>query len=718
MKKQLLLGSALLAALIAFPQSGRVRPAGTVNLPAEKIASKFAVANEPEQQPKLNIAPVQENTTPMENGKSSSVQSTNIGWKQLCGSMNTYGMLVNTTRPLQYNDNVNAVSFIHRKSASYTVSPSSNSNSGSIIAEISSNWGTTWDSTALYADASNAGRYPQGAIYSAPGNTLLSNAYIVGSGPVVSAGAFVGDFYASKKLNVFNNAPDVTPNAQQFVSFAQASYPANFQPHSWSRTGFTSTDDGVVRSLALIQGDNTTLGAAAKQRGVGVVKGVFNAGVFNWTMDSLIPNALLDGTGAKNIGEGQMSWNESGTVGYVVIPGVLANATGNNIGLEPIIYKTTNSGSSWAPLAPIDFNSAAMAQVVNHLYATNANTNVTSPYMLDFNLIVDGNDNLHIAALFASNASTNADSIGYIQQFTVGTDVYKYTHTPGDRPYLYDFVGNGTAAWSLKLIDSMWTEDPGGQTTSAGYNDNPWDPTGTGSSKLNIDARIQLGRTPNGKFVTYSWSESDTNFTTTQKKYNILPNIKARCAAIGAGTSMTISPTEINVSKIAAGQGTNNPQVNSRATLHYMSPTTSAATVALGATTSTADVIVPFTVTNSNPYSQLTSNITWYSSARLSFAFNSIVTEIGQNASNSVVNSSIYPNPASNSAVLAIDLKNNTSVSVSIYNTIGQLVKSTTADGQVGNNNINIDLANLSSGVYIVNVKAGNAVSTKKLIVE
>jgi LEA14-like dessication related protein len=51
-------------------------------------------------------------------------------------------------------------------------------------------------------------------------------------------------------------------------------------------------------------------------------------------------------------------------------------------------------------------------------------------------------------------------------------------------------------------------------------------------------------------------------------------------------------------------------------------------------------------------------------------------------------------------------------------NAIGQLVKTSKTQGQVGQNSINIDLSGLSAGIYLVNVKVGNATSTKKLIVQ
>lgn len=49
---------------------------------------------------------------------------------------------------------------------------------------------------------------------------------------------------------------------------------------------------------------------------------------------------------------------------------------------------------------------------------------------------------------------------------------------------------------------------------------------------------------------------------------------------------------------------------------------------------------------------------------------------------------------------------------------IGQSVKTVKFNGQVGDNQIALDLNNLSQGVYMVNVKIGNSTNTKKLIIE
>ncbi|MEI6019865.1 MAG: hypothetical protein WCR21_01940, partial [Bacteroidota bacterium] len=547
--------------------------------------------------------------------------STAINWSLLCGSMNVYGMLTNQTRPLQYNPQLNVVSFIHRKSDSYSPYPVSNSNSGSIVAEISSNWGQSWDSTCIWADATNAGRYPQGAIYNPPGNSNIANAYVVGCGPVVANNAFTGDWYASKQIGlagsaVYNPTPSTLSGAQQFLSFTQTVYPVNQAPHGWSMQGFTSSDNGVIRSLALIDDDNTDVNT---MRGAMLVKGSFNAGIFNWTTDSLVPNVIVQSGGNRQFStKVQMAWNQSGTVGYVVIIGALNAALGSNRGLQPIVYKTSNSGQTWGLINGIDFNAATNAQVLQSLAGVETDATLKIPFVDDFDLAVDKNNYLHMGLILASTASDQADSLQYISQFTTSinpNDEYKWKHIPGYRPYLYDFVGDGSLPWKYLVIDSLSSEGPGSTSGSSGFNDNPWDVDA--GSKIPIDSRLQMGRTPIGDFITFSWAETDSAFLSQSKKWNIQPNIKVRAIAIGskitsgnASAFCLISNNEINVTRPSIVQGFQHPKIVNRATLHYMSPITSSA-IFTGTNVSgypancqfTANIKVPFTVTNSQPYS-------------------------------------------------------------------------------------------------------------------
>jgi hypothetical protein len=738
MKKQLLFGLSLLTTLSNYAQHDRsmAQPAGHINM-AEIKMNTFAIdENSPTTYNKERSKEIDKmNEKEVANTKLSSkttMPPTQITWSLVCGSMNCYGQIVSNSRPLQYHPDLKVVSIVHRKSNTYNPTPAVpvGSESGVIVAEISGNWGTTWDSTCMYAGSADAGRYPQGAIYNPPTNTNIANAYIVGGGPTVNGNNFTGDWYASKKLaaagsTVYNTTADVTPNAQQFLSFGLPSYPAGQCRHGWSRYGFSTTLDGNVRSLALIQNDQTTLGNAALMRGCAVVKGTFNAGVFNWTTDSLIPNTVVTSGGVKVVSSNvQMAWNDSGTVGYAVMLGALSNAVLSNRGYQPIIFKY--QGSSWSQLPNgINFNSPSMNVVTDHLAGVVSGIDtIAVPYFNDFDLAVDSAGYLHIGATVCSGAIAHDDSLNFIAQYTLSTSgpnkKYLWGHRKGLRPYIYDFVGNGNAPWKVITVDSMSSEDPGSATTASGYPENLWDPTGPSSAKINNESRLQLGRTKDGRYISFSWSESDTNFTQNSVKYNVLPNIKSRILhAAKTPTDYVVSSTEINISKPLPTQGPTNPQIASRATLHYMSPVTSDATItAVGLLTHTVELRIPFTVTNSNPWSQLTNNATWFTAAYLQHVVGNVPVSLKESVAKDEVKAELFPNPASNKVSLAFNISENLKMDLNVISVLGHVVKNYSIHANSGLNTADIDITDLKTGVYFVNLRSGNTQITKKLIVE
>lgn len=732
MKNFLLCAGLLLTASPAVSQKkySSAKPAGTANM-AELLAQKYAA--EPtsaylKQQPQNHAASFEVPAGANVQEKSLSPSSTSVSWKKLSGSMNCYGQIVSGSKPLQYNARLNAVSYVHRKSTSYQPSPavSANAESGVIVTEISTDFGNTWDSTCIWSNATNWGRYPQGAIYRSPMSTDIANAYFVGSGPVVAGSNFTGNFYASKKLAapgsaLYNNIADPTVNAQQFLSFTSPTYAVNQAPHSWSRYGFTSTEDGVVRSLGLLQKDNTTLGDAAKMRGVTIVKGSFNAGTFTWSQDSIIPSTILKTNGAKVLSSDvRMAFDTAGKTGYIMMLGAQSNATLSNKGFQPIIYKTTDRGNTWASIPGLDFNSPSMTEVTRHLAGVkDGNDTIALPYFTNYDLAVDSAGKLHIGAIICSGAVANNDSLNFIAQFTLSTSPgfrYAWGHRTGLHPYLYDFISDGASPWAIKVVDSLTTEDPGAAPASSGFTVNPWDATGEGGTRINMDPRLQLGRTPNGKYITFSWTESDTSYI--NHKFNTIPNIKTRCiSARGAVGSYSVSANKINVSKPLAGQGVVNFSVSSRATLHYMSPTTGVETVLTSGPTSTVDIFTPFTVTNNFTFEQLISQTNWYGNANLSYEFAPGTVGIKENSLHEM-QIGLYPNPANDKATLSVYLNESSDVGVSIYNIVGQQAGNYKLKGNAGENIMNIDVNHLNTGIYFVKLQVKNSTITKKLVVE
>lgn len=78
----------------------------------------------------------------------------------------------------------------------------------------------------------------------------------------------------------------------------------------------------------------------------------------------------------------------------------------------------------------------------------------------------------------------------------------------------------------------------------------------------------------------------------------------------------------------------------------------------------------------------------------------------------------VYPNPANTTANVMINLSQSLEVTVSLYNTTGQLVSSQVKNLSAGASTISFDVTNLPSGIYFINVMEGNTTISKKLIIE
>lgn len=89
-----------------------------------------------------------------------------------------------------------------------------------------------------------------------------------------------------------------------------------------------------------------------------------------------------------------------------------------------------------------------------------------------------------------------------------------------------------------------------------------------------------------------------------------------------------------------------------------------------------------------------------------------------QEALNNVSIESVYPNPATNSAFVKINLTNASNVKVTLLNSLGQVV-SLEQDGMMdaGDNILNINTSELATGVYTVNIVTENGNTSSKLTV-
>ncbi|MPN05376.1 hypothetical protein SDC9_152626 [bioreactor metagenome] len=75
------------------------------------------------------------------------------------------------------------------------------------------------------------------------------------------------------------------------------------------------------------------------------------------------------------------------------------------------------------------------------------------------------------------------------------------------------------------------------------------------------------------------------------------------------------------------------------------------------------------------------------------------------------------PNPASAQTEISFTLPAPGKCVLTLRNTLGELIETTTLDGQSGKNSVNIDLSNLGQGIYVYTLEYKDVVLTRRLSV-
>ncbi|MBC7694966.1 MAG: T9SS type A sorting domain-containing protein [Burkholderiales bacterium] len=672
MKKQLLFGFAAFAALAVTAQnSSRI-------LTNPKVKKMVTFKSFTKAEPTNNL------NTPVTNGGNKAAAAP---YKRIGGSTNAYGIQSTEGRALTYNEAINTIGMVHRKQAGWTVT---NGNSGTIVYAYSINGGTSWDSTVVSASASLSQRHPGGTIFNPAGNTTPAGAYAVVSGPGhVGAVNWGGNYFGSKQLSFPGN------NSNGSVVYTDnTALTGGQRKQVFARGDMQATTDGKVHVLGGLFGDiNATTAAGQAFRGAMLNTGTFNAGSFTWTSDSLKPNFKVDNAGdAQGYTSFNQAWSENGVTGYLIFDGVDANSLAGTPmnAYQPYVYKTVNSGATWSRFAPL-FDFSSIPAIGGRIYATGGTTTpLAKPWVSTSEgscATVDANGNLHFLATFGSAASDNIDSLGY----TYNVDFVSVWN------YITDF--NTTAnGWCATVIDSLKTDGP----LAANSN---WTSSGGG---VGMDARLQISRTTNGQKIIYSWADSDPVIT--QSTFNTQPNIKMK--GYDMATSMYTATKDMSAAKAGAEYYSfwflSSPIIANPSVGNWLVPTIY---------TASDDA----SLNGDNPVSYYYMDDNMFTAADFNtLAFGGCTpTGVKHLTDNTFENVNFYPNPTSNNGTIDVQLNATAKLDIAILNSVGQTVYSTSVFGNIGSNKIDLNLNNLSSGLYFYQVKVGNSKAiTKKFAVE
>lgn len=701
MKKTLLMGTALLAGVVGYAQNGRqVSP----NLQKSVWKPKTQIDAEVFPSGNKNMQ------GPVSHAKSSAICTPT----RFTSGPNVLTLIGNGSTQqnvLAYNKDLNTVLFTHRRSQDWAFS-------GKTSGAIQSTWktiGGNWDSMIIYRDSAAvfAGRFPSGLNFNPTGNTNLSGSYMAAVGPTIYNGGFGGTFYATRQVSgSYHNVPANDVNAAAIGDPAIGNLDGYQDNADMQQVGNTIYVAGGITDPSI------TSTNASLYKGAALFKGTYSGGNFTWSVDSFIPGYALDTN--KTSGNGyasgtalmpRVSFDPTGNIGYVVMFGRLAtnyNNSADSMG-APIVYKTTNGGSTWAPvLLGYDWKGCHPECLRNCFNPKTGKTDKFS-FMYGYyqnqhglDVTTDANGVLHIVSTVNYPADDAKDSLIY--GYEVGYWDYINTH-----PIIWDFMTDGTASygWKTMLVDSIISSAVGDGATDSTRLKNPWEAGGGSGSFYGYGAHLTVSRSADGSKIFYGWGDSDPGNTGTV--YNTAPDImmKAYDVTNKKLTSLVNVTNGIGtcyysfVSDYSYFDNTANKWI-----------TPFVYTVGRNTTTQGYDGNLPVDFYYGDCGGFVAGDFS--NTAVINNCVNSIET-VKNTFSNSVSN---YPNPFNHATNIVVNLNESKAINVNVYDAIGNIVFTKNVHGNIGANTIVFDGSTLNAGVYYYTVTAGYEKVTKKMVIQ
>lgn len=577
-------------------------------------------------------------------------------------SNNIFGALVSEGTLVDYNKDLNILSLTQRKPIGLTPPVS---NSGIICTHYSYNKGTSWDTTLyITQNAAPVNRYPNGVIANPPGNTVQNQAYAVVAGPLLDGSSWDGGTFASNRLDGQNNSVLNIQNATATV----------FQ--NMPRIGMCTGSNGNV----YIQGQNFDWNntATARLDGAVINRGVWSAANNNWSWDQTnIYHAFSQNPAdlSQNVNSfGLLAFSEDGQTGYHVFIG--RDSLNDNLSPMPIIYRTTDGGTTWSLYYAGDFT-----PLFTGIFPNNAQ-GFMRPFWFgrnSYDVQVDAWGKIHIFSEIGIASSNDPDSLNFLNTFNTVFDVYE------------DQNGN----WRALLVGQIYADPAlGADGVNAPGTGNPsalgWE--------VGFDGRCQITRSADGTKMAYTWMDTDLAFG----NENIYPDI----IGVAADFSNETMTDSINFTKNTAWDATNYWLFASGRGWDNSGTFVVPVVTSRPLTPSGDQTIAPW-------MHEFVSGVEFPASAfTISFAS---VNELP----NTVNTMNLFPNPGADFSNLVVDLKSTQNITVNLVNAMGQQVKSFDfGTVNAGSNKFRLDLSDVATGLYVVQMNIGTEVSSRVLSVQ
>jgi hypothetical protein len=535
-------------------------------------------------------------------------------------------------------------------------------------------------------------RFPNGVIFCPAGDSLWDSCFSIINGTWSDGSAntipWTQSVYGGIQLTGKSDNEEIIANSSSGI----------LTQNSGSISYMASCDDSAVHSIGEGWTENPAQTLYETWKGA-----VLNTGKYDASSRSFVYSQTLFRPHLVGMYKGALSssaydslvfpdgppgtaWSQDGTTGYVVIFGNLDSAGYDYASYQPIVYKTSNSGATWAMMPLFNFRNLP---VLTQYLAADFDYTQDSGFVLpiwdnfaekgagsesDYDLVVDANYNLHILGAVEGMAWANPDSTDLI--WTYNSPHY----------FIYDVYSTlPSGGWQARFIDSLLAE-PDFTPLSNGT----W--TSNTNNDIYMGARIQASRTMDGSKVFVTWSDDFQN-----NQYLTQPDVLSQGYDVVANTATSVSRFTnsgyfyfLCVSNIVMETGTVNKT--------YTIPCT----------------FVEPQVKGNNGLNPV--NYFYLDSVQFTDGIFYGVNNIHPPGFSVSAN---YPNPFASITRFNINLEKESHVSVDVYTILGEEVWSEAAKKMsMGSHLMTINGSGLRPGIYFYKVTVDGESITRKMIVE
>jgi hypothetical protein len=595
----------------------------------------------------------------------------------------SYGYAGGQKSILAANNDINTVSHFHRMGG--TLDPGGYS--GDLGYDISTDGGMTWTNMVeCYTATNNAGgeyytdaaRYPNHGIYNPMGNTDPNEAFVTFFAPTLDgtngANSWGGYGWGRAKIGGVNDTTkhleSSDPNAEKFQYIPDA---------------YTVTDMGDFWVADLNQ--DWRSGGLVWMNETIISHGIWDAASETYTLEQEIIDCETLAAASRPALQ-KLEFTPDGQIGYIVVLSDNGSVDiSSGMSYYPILWRTEDGGQTWSDPIPvaiagedgiIEVQNYLSDEEIAELYLPPLPAREEIPFTtaFDFDLSVDAWGNPQIGVICGVS----------VDAYTIATGI-----SPSSR---YAFTSVFLLSSSDKGNEGSWVGHQMGRPVSF---------RGTFGTDFTEDNRTQICRSHDGTKMFVAWLDTDT----TVAAENTAPDIWCRGfdlvenAATGNENGADL-PTNVTYGSEGMFQ----------AKFGIMSNRT----IEDGA----GNYTIPFTYQEFETIDQ----ITQYKYIQ-DFKFNQAdfiwvgINDTPVAKQEFVTVSQTMPNPAASVARFNVTLAEAATVNVTVTNMMGQTVQALPANKlQAGVNELQLNVSNLSSGVYFYTVEAGKEAVTKKMIVK